>query len=287
MNLAATGPTNLGPGERSDLHTAAIRTKWTKLAHTLKARFYLHTARGDVQARTRRRSPKRGSASRIRRTTSTPSSPATRDEAELLVPVRRRAAPRLPPAGPAVRRLLQIANDPRLAQYFNCRPARDLSDYAALAAELHAAARHGERGPAASGPESAQRTGNDAARSPKLNAERAHWPVCRRERGAHGHALLTEILTEKYIADFQSIEAWNDYKRTCSPNLTPSGAGRKIPARFPYDIAERNTNINIPPAERAADAQCERSAERDVGRDGRCLPGTVSIGELHHCRSGR
>ena len=54
-------------------------------------------------------------------------------------------------------------------------------------------------------------------------------------------------MLEEYIADFQSIEAWNLYKRTCTPNLKPVVAGRKIPARFPYDISERNTNTNIPP----------------------------------------
>ena len=62
-----------------------------------------------------------------------------------------------------------------------------------------------------------------------------------------GQALLSEILFESYIADFQSIEAWNLYKRTCTPNLAPVVAGRKIPARFPYDVSERNTNTNIPP----------------------------------------
>ena len=62
-----------------------------------------------------------------------------------------------------------------------------------------------------------------------------------------GRDLLSEILIEEYIADFQSIEAWNLYKRTCTPNLTPTVAGTKIPARFPYDGAERNTNTNIPP----------------------------------------
>jgi hypothetical protein len=64
--------------------------------------------------------------------------------------------------------------------------------------------------------------------------------------GLSGQALLAEILTEKYIADFQSIEAWNDYKRTCTPNLVPVVAGRKIPARFFYDASERQTNTNIP-----------------------------------------
>jgi hypothetical protein len=62
-----------------------------------------------------------------------------------------------------------------------------------------------------------------------------------------GRALLAEILIEEYITDFMSIEAWNLYKRTCTPNLTPVVTGTRIPARLPYDVAERNTNTSIPP----------------------------------------
>ena len=63
---------------------------------------------------------------------------------------------------------------------------------------------------------------------------------------AAGQSLLAEILTEKYVADFQTIEAWNDYKRTCTPNLAPVVANREIPARFFYDASERQTDSNIP-----------------------------------------
>ena len=56
-------------------------------------------------------------------------------------------------------------------------------------------------------------------------------------------------MEEKYIALFQNIEVWNDYKRTCFPNLAPTVASLKIPARLPYDTNERQTNTNIPPAE--------------------------------------
>jgi hypothetical protein len=49
--------------------------------------------------------------------------------------------------------------------------------------------------------------------------------------------------------NFQTIEAWNDYKRTCYPNVTPNVAGVKIPARLPYDTNERQTNTSIPQAQ--------------------------------------
>jgi hypothetical protein len=43
---------------------------------------------------------------------------------------------------------------------------------------------------------------------------------------------------------FQNIEAWNDYKRTCTPNLPPVDPTRKIPARLYYDASEQQTNPN-------------------------------------------
>jgi hypothetical protein len=64
-----------------------------------------------------------------------------------------------------------------------------------------------------------------------------------------GQGLLREILTEKYIALFLTIEPWNDYKRTCFPNLTPTVSGVKIPARLVYDARERQTNTSIPGAQ--------------------------------------
>ena len=92
--------------------------------------------------------------------------------------------------------------------------------------------------------ESAYRTGNESEAQTELNAERALVglpPIT-----PTGQALLAEILTEKYIADFQSIEAWNDHKRTCTPNLVAVVPGRKIPARLFSDARERQTNSSIP-----------------------------------------
>src|SRR5947199_9833021 len=64
-----------------------------------------------------------------------------------------------------------------------------------------------------------------------------------------GQTLLNEILTEKYIADFQlGHEAWNDYKRTCTPNFPTTQAGQKMPGRMYYDPNERFTNTKIPTA---------------------------------------
>src|SRR5262249_18410037 len=42
VELGATGPTNAGPGA-SDLSYGGNAAQWVKLAHTLKARFLMHT----------------------------------------------------------------------------------------------------------------------------------------------------------------------------------------------------------------------------------------------------
>jgi hypothetical protein len=59
---------------------------------------------------------------------------------------------------------------------------------------------------------------------------------------------LAMIMEEKYIALFQNIEVWNDYKRTCLPALLPAGApvATAIPGRLPYGQSERQNNRNIP-----------------------------------------
>jgi hypothetical protein len=57
---------------------------------------------------------------------------------------------------------------------------------------------------------------------------------------------LTDIMTEKYIALFQNIEYFNDYKRTCLPTLTPALGKVVVPGRIPYGITELQTNPNAP-----------------------------------------
>ncbi|GMV05123.1 MAG: hypothetical protein AMXMBFR53_14020 [Gemmatimonadota bacterium] len=59
-----------------------------------------------------------------------------------------------------------------------------------------------------------------------------------------GQALFDEIMTQKYVALFLNMEAWNDYKRTCRPAITERSGG--MPARLFYGQAERQTNPNIP-----------------------------------------
>lgn len=55
-----------------------------------------------------------------------------------------------------------------------------------------------------------------------------------------------DVMLEKYIAQYQNIDAWNDYKRTCIPTLARYQTATEIPGRLPYGSAERTANPNLP-----------------------------------------
>ena len=59
-------------------------------------------------------------------------------------------------------------------------------------------------------------------------------------------ATLENIMTEKYIALFQNIEVWQDYKRTCLPALDPVGTNAAVPGRIYYGTTEASANPNTP-----------------------------------------
>ncbi len=63
-------------------------------------------------------------------------------------------------------------------------------------------------------------------------------------------ATLENIITEKWLALFGQIEVYNDYRRTGYPALTPNpnGVVSTIPARYTYPSDERNANPNMPSA---------------------------------------
>lgn len=242
VELKATGPSNTGPAS-ADLSYGGDPVKWTKLAHTLKARFLMHTA--EVRPTVY---PQVVAEAVLGLTTAGDnfnavfSGGANEQNFWYQFDVVQRPG-YLTPNDQFVA-MLKARKDPRLATYFNGDQS-DLND-----ALLD---------PAASQPlvtaneslllwaEAAQRGGNNAAGLTRLNQARALAGLPAEPGTLTGRDLLAEILTEAYITDFQSIEAWNLYKRTCTPNLTPVVAGSKIPARFPYDAGERNTNTSIPP----------------------------------------
>jgi hypothetical protein len=99
--------------------------------------------------------------------------------------------------------------------------------------------------------------GNGAAALTKLNAAQAAWNT-----PASWHtavvvaptaATLANISYEYYVTLFQNSEEWNVWKRTCLPVLvvvppgTAAFGGGKIPARMWYGQTEEQTNPNMPP----------------------------------------
>lgn len=61
-----------------------------------------------------------------------------------------------------------------------------------------------------------------------------------------GDALRDAIFEEKYVAMFQNIEVWNDWKRNCYPTIAAPSGAPSLMYRLPYGSAEKNANPNIP-----------------------------------------
>jgi starch-binding outer membrane protein, SusD/RagB family len=241
-NMATTGASNVGP-TNADLSYSGSAAKWTRLAHTLKARLFLHTAevRGAAAYQSALTESRLGISAEADNFVAPFSGNANEQNFWYQFAVVQRAGYLLP--DPFFVNLLQSRSDPRLTDYFNAnltnlsarRLAPDFTQPLVTANEnllIRA--------------EAAARTGNDLEAQQQLDAERALAGLGPVTPPLVGQPLLNEILIEKYIAMYQSIEAWNDYKRTCTPNLPPVDPSRKIPARLYYDSGERQTNTSIP-----------------------------------------
>jgi hypothetical protein len=267
----------LGPGP-ADLFYGGDRTKWTQVAYTLKARYYLHTAERPGTAadstpafdatvyQNALAAAQKGIASVGNDLRSYQSSAQT--EANLLYQfaVQQRSGYASPHK--YFVDLLTSRNDPRLTQYF--APATGQTT-------INGAATPRSGGPTAATAtfntssgigsagyrwhmvsyaenqliiaEAQYRLGNIPAALTALNNERTSAGLAAATILPTGSAGLGEIMTEKYIALVQNPEIWNDYKRTCFPTLTPNtpATGLPIPSRFLYPDAERNANPeNIP-----------------------------------------
>jgi hypothetical protein len=245
VNLGATGPTNAGAGD-ADLAYGGDPEKWIRLAHSLKARYLMQTAevRPNVYPQVLSEA-NQGLESPDDNWVAVFSGNANEQNFWYQFDVVQRPGYLLP--NPQFVALLESRNDPRLTGYFDPGLTR-IAD--SLRAPNHTQPLVTVNETLLLAAEAAQRTGDEGQALDKLNQARALVGLPA-ESGVSGMALLNEILLEQYIANFQNIEAWNLYKRTCTPNLIPAVptgfTNGKVPARFPYDAAERNTNTNIPP----------------------------------------
>lgn len=241
-NLAATGPTNIGP-RAADLTYGGNRQQWTRLARTLKARFYLHTAKVNANAYTLALpQAQQGILSAADDYQAVFSGAANEQNLNYQFNVVQRGGQIGP--GPFLYTLMEQRGDPRLATYFPDSTTLGDAFTTANAPQVFVSANENLLIIA----ESAYRTGNLGLALSSLNQEQTLAGVPLTPAATTGLDLLREILTEKYITLFPNIEVYNDYRRNCFPNLPPLANGRKIPARLLYDANERQTNPNIPAA---------------------------------------
>jgi hypothetical protein len=249
---AGVGP---GPGA-ADLVYGGSASKWTDFAHTLKARYYLHQAEVDPTNYARALAEAQLGIKPGNNYTSFHSDLPAESNLWYQFQVVDRSGYML--AGQALVDTLKNRGDPRLAEYFapnganafvgskpgenNDATASDLSD-ARLAPSF--------RQPLVTWrenqliiAEAAYRTGDNATALSALNAVRSDVGLT--PFVGTGAALIGEIMTQKWIEDFQKIEAWQDYNRTCLPALTKAPGSSAIPGRYIYPGNERNSNPNIP-----------------------------------------
>jgi hypothetical protein len=246
---SGTGPAG------ADLFYGGDKTKWLRLAHTLKARNYLHVAERQGNSAYQaalaqaQQGLQKGDDFRSYQSTD-----PNEQNSWYQFTVIQRSGYMSP--GAFLVNLLQSRNDPRLAQYFDPNAAGQYVGAApgqqgsATIAKFDAArVAAAFRQPIVTYAENqliiaeaAFRLGQTGTALTAYNAERTDAGL-----PAAGSVTLADIMTEKYIALFQNIEVWNDWKRTCIPALTPAaGTVGGIPARLLYAQSERNTNTNIP-----------------------------------------
>lgn len=245
-NINLDVPGSAGPAA-ADLVYGGDPALWTAFAHTLKARFYMHTAevRGAAAYAAALAEAQQGISSDdgnyVGAFTATASE--TNFYFQFHGPAGRGGDLGI---GVTLDTILQRRSDPRRTEYFNATGPTTptwLSAARGAAAFQQPFVTYDEN--TLIWAEAAYRTGDQVTALARLNEERANHGLA--PEAVAGQALLNEILIEKYIANFQlGEEAWNDYKRTCTPNLDPTAPGQPIPGRLYYDATEENTDTNIP-----------------------------------------
>jgi hypothetical protein len=254
-DLAGPGP---GPGPNDFVYGGDV-ARWTAAANTLKARYHLHMveARGNTEYQKAIDAATNGIASHdgdflTFHTTATQERniwnqfQASSGFGDDLV------------AGATLVNIMNAQSDPRRAQYFGKTPN---GNYGGVDV-------NGGVGP--NGISGIKGTRNTPTfRQPIVTSDEnslilaeanfvlhgaaAAQPFLTQERTSNNlstiPATMQSIMIEKYIALFQNVEVWNDYKRTCIPALSafPSATfGDEIPGRLYYGSGEEASNPNTP-----------------------------------------
>jgi hypothetical protein len=247
--------TTTAPPGGEDLVYEGDVTKWAGLANTLKARFYLHTAERDPTAYQKAFT---AASAGIADPTGASDYLAYHSDATTESNIWHQFVavswPQYLSAGKFLVDLLNATSDPRLPEYFaqnsdgNFVGAAPGQNVTVNPSDLSVA----RLDPAFRQPfatyvenelilaEAAFKIGDASAQTHLDNARTAQGlPTIPLGAG------LSTIMTEKYIALFQNMEVWNDYKRTCLPALTPATGASQIPVRLVYPLSERTANPSI------------------------------------------
>jgi hypothetical protein len=242
--------------------------RWRRAAYTMKARFHLHTAerlgnaayqaalaaanQGINEAPTTAAQAMHGQAPGDFRSLHGSAANVDANIWQQFLQARQDIV-----AGDALVQVLRSRNDPRLTQYFDPNGAGNIiglnSDAAVVgtgaASVLNTSVRRQTtfRQPFLTWAENqlilaeAKFRLNDATFAQHVNNVRT----------AVGLPALTtvtfnDIALEKYIAMFQNIEVWSDWRRTCVPALKPYSTRAEVIGRLPYGVSERTANPNLP-----------------------------------------
>ena len=257
-----TGPGS-GPGA-VDLWYGGNATKWTQLAHTLKARIYLHLAeqQGATAYASALTEANQGIATSANDLLSYQSTTTTENNVWYQFQIIARDT-YLRMGAQLVDSIMVKRTDPRLSNYFaldgngfyqgakpgdayNPAVQSNLSATRLNPAYRQPLATHAEVQLIIA--EAAFRTGDQTTALDSLNAERVGAGLTALPNTVVDSALVDSIMTEKYVVMFQNIETWNDYKRECKPALVPASAvaGGKVIGRPLYGSSEVNANPNFP-----------------------------------------
>jgi hypothetical protein len=161
-------------------------------------------------------------------------------------------------AGNTLVQILKTRNDPRLTAYFTPNAAGDIIGHnennvavgTGAAAVINTAVRRQFtfRQPIITWAENQLIMAEAKFKLTGAGDALAHVNAVRTAVGltALGAVTFEDVMTEKYIAMFQNIVVWSDFRRTCIPLVKPNGTAAEVPGRIPYGSAERTSNPNVP-----------------------------------------
>jgi hypothetical protein len=282
-----------------DLNFGGAAACWVQVAHSLKARYYLHVAevQGAAAYQAALRQAQQGISSNACDWRAIHNSPATENNIWYQF---QRDRPQHIVAGYYLTNLLNggtpadvTDDDPRLALYFKpatdvtatgeylgSRPGSPAGDIDEGASALNTDA-NGVTGPTFRQPilscaenqfiiaEAQYRLGDPAAARAAGNAGLA----CEAARlgvslpgissALSGQALLEKLLEQKYVANFLNVDSWADYERTCYPRID-TFEGKQLPGRLYYGTSERQTNPHVP------DVSAQRQKPRNANDPNPC-----------------